>query len=102
MERVARAHAAEFETNGDFVFSMSAQDCEIITGLTRSQQAGCRRALIAAELISEQSEQRRTVVYRLHLNRIARALIAQSAPLAEKLVNYEPLPQIPATFARQA
>jgi hypothetical protein len=95
MERVAKAHAAEFEANGDLVFAMSAQECEIATGITRAQQVSCRRTLIAQGLISEHAEQRKTILYRLHLNRIARKLMAQSAPLAEKLASYAPLPALP-------
>lgn len=85
MSRVARAHASAFEDNGDFVFAMSAADCEMETGITRAQQAGCRRHLIGRGLLSEQAEQRKTIVYRLHLDRIARGLLQQAGPLAQQL-----------------
>lgn len=85
MARVARASAAEFEPNGDFVFTMSSSDCERETGISRGQQAGCRRHLIAQGLISELAEQRRATRYRLHLDRIARRLLIQAGPLAESL-----------------
>ncbi len=93
MDRVAKAHAASFEANGDFIFSMSSTECEEITGITRSQQASCRKVLIDQGLISERSEQRKTTIYRLHLDRIARRLLTQAAPLADRLQVYEPLPQ---------
>lgn len=102
MERVAQAKAGEFEPNGDFVFAMSTQECETATGLIRSQQLRCRRDLIGAQLLSEQAKPGAAMLYRLHLERVARALMAQSAPLAERLASYEPLPELPPDWARQA
>lgn len=93
MNRVATAHALAFEPNGDFVFTMSASECEDATGITRAQQAGCRKQLIRQGLMLEQAEQRRATVYRLHLDRIARCLLAQAAPLAERLQAYPVLPE---------
>lgn len=97
MDRVASAHATSFEANGDFVFSMSAHECESVTGISRSQQVSCRKALVELGLISEHAQQRKTTIYRLHLDRIARGLLTQAAPLAEQLQNYEPLPELPAS-----
>ena len=98
MDRVARAHATSFEVNGDFVFAMSAHECEAVTGISRSQQVSCRKTLVKLGLISEHAEQRKTTVYRLHLDRIARGLLTQAAPLAEQLQKYEPLPELPASI----
>ncbi len=98
MRHVSRARAGEFEANGDFCFAMSASECEVATGLTRAQQAGCRRALINQGLMSEQAEKRKTIVYRMHLEYIARALMVQAAPLADQLATYEPLPELPTTW----
>ena len=100
MDRVAKANASSFEVNGDYVFAMSAQECETATGITRAQQATCRKQLVEMGLISEQAEQRKTIVYRLHLDRIARSLLSQAAPLAEHLQVYEPLPELPASVRR--
>ena len=100
MDRVAKANASSFEVNGDYVFAMSAQECETATGITRAQQATCRKQLVEMGLISEQAEQRKTIVYRLHLDRIARSLLSQAAPLAEYLQVYEPLPELPASVRR--
>jgi len=85
MVRVAGAKASEFERNGDFIFEMSSSECERETGISRGQQAGCRRQLIAKGLMSEQAEQRKATRYRLHLDRIARILLIQAGPLAESL-----------------
>ena len=57
MDRVAKANASSFEVNGDYVFAMSAQECETATGITRAQQATCRKQLVEMGLISEQAEQ---------------------------------------------
>ena len=95
MDRVAKAHTSAFDANGDYVFSMSSHECHAATGITRAQQASCRRHLIQQGLLSEQSTQRKTTVYRLHLDRIVRRLISQSAPLADRLQTYEPLPELP-------
>lgn len=54
--------------------------------------------LVKLGLISEHAEQRKTTVYRLHLDRIARGLLTQAAPLAEQLQKYEPLPELPASI----
>lgn len=99
MRHVSRARAGEFEPNGDFRFAMSSSECEAATGLTRAQQAGCRRSLINQGLMSEQAEKRKTIVYRMHLEHIARALMVQAAPLADQLVTYEPLPELPTAWA---
>lgn len=85
MVRVASASASEFERNGDFIFEMSSSECERETGISRGQQASCRRHLIAQGLMSEQAEQRKATRYRLHLDRIARKLLIQAGPLAESL-----------------
>ena len=85
MNRVARASASDFESNGDYVFAMSAAACEAETGISRAQQVSCRRQLIRQGLLSEQAMQRKTTVYRLHLNQIARQLLEQAGPLAERL-----------------
>lgn len=85
MTRVARANAREFESNGDYVFAMSSSECERETGISRGQQAGCRKHLIAQGLMSEQAEQRKATCYRLHLDRIARRLLLQVGPLAQSL-----------------
>ena len=98
MRHVSRARAGEFEPNGDFRFAMSSSECEAATGLTRAQQAGCRRSLINQGLMSEQAEKRKTIVYRMHLEHIARALMVQAAPLADQLATYEPLPELPTTW----
>ncbi len=102
MERVANAKAHEFEANGDFVFSMSETECEAAIGLIRSQQHKCRRDLVASGLLSVTSLPPAPPVYRLHLDCLARKLLAQSAPLAEHLAAYEPLPELPAAWERQA
>lgn len=102
MSRVTSARAHEFEPDGDFVFSMTAIECEAATGISRAQQLTCRRALAAAGLLSERSVKRQPTVFRLHLDAIARKLLAQSAPLAETLSTYEPLPELPSSWARQA
>lgn len=95
MDRVSRASApSSFEANGDYVFAMSANECELATGITRSQQAGCRKQLIELGFLSEHAVQRKATVYRLHLNCVARRLLANSASLAEKLQAYEPLPMV--------
>lgn len=94
MDRVSRANAASFEPNGDFVFAMSAHECELATGITRAQQTSCRKQLVELGLLSQQAIQRKTTVYRLHLDRIARSLLANSASLAEQLQAYEPLPAL--------
>ena len=99
---VTSARAHEFEPDGDFVFSMTAVECEAATGISRTQQLTCRRTLVAAGLLSERSVRRQPTVFRLHLDAIARKLIAQSAPLAETLSTYEPLPELPGSWARQA
>ena len=49
--------------------------------------------------MSEQAEKRKTIVYRMHLEHIARALMVQAAPLADQLVTYEPLPELPTAWA---
>ena len=48
--------------------------------------------------MSEQAEKRKTIVYRMHLEHIARALMVQAAPLADQLATYEPLPDLPTTW----
>ncbi|GKT19578.1 hypothetical protein AVHY2522_23005 [Acidovorax sp. SUPP2522] len=84
-------HAPRESFQGDtFVFAMSAQECEQETGISRGQQETCRRQLIAAGLVSEQSGQRKPIVYRLHLDAIARALIEQAEPLAQMLHLLQP------------
>lgn len=102
MERVAKAQAHEFEANGDFVFAMSETECEAAIGLIRSQQHKCRRELATAGLISVNSQPGAPAVYRLHLDCLARKLLAQSAPLAAHLATYESLPELPAAWERQA
>lgn len=84
-------HAPRESFQGDtFVFAMSGHDCEQETGISRGQQETCRRQLIAAGLVSEQSGQRKPIVYRLHLDAIARALIEQAEPLAQMLHLLQP------------
>ncbi|GKT26901.1 hypothetical protein [Acidovorax sp. SUPP3334] len=84
-------HAPRESFQGDtFVFAMSGHDCEQETGISRGQQETCRRQLIAAGLISEQSGQRKPIVYRLHLDAIARALIEQAEPLAQMFQQLQP------------
>ncbi|WP_284402109.1 hypothetical protein [Acidovorax sp. SUPP2825] len=84
-------HAPRESFQGDnFVFAMSAQECEQETGISRGQQETCRRQLIAAGLVSEQSGQRKPIVYSLHLDAIARALIEQAEPLAQMLHFLQP------------
>ena len=53
MDRVSRANAASFEPNGDFVFAMSAHECELATGITRAQQTSCRKQLVELGLLSQ-------------------------------------------------
>ena len=80
----SRAAPKEFEDN-DFVFGMSARDCEVATGITRGQQAGCRRALAELGLLSETGGQRRAPTYRLHMDKVADRMMHASKTLASTL-----------------
>jgi hypothetical protein len=78
--------ATKYEFDGDdFIFSMSARECEEITGITRAQQAACRRNLSESGLLSEEGGQRRTSKYRLHMAEVARRMVRESEPLAAML-----------------
>lgn len=84
LNMASRAAPKEFEGN-DFVFGMSARDCEIATGITRGQQASCRRALAELGLLSETGGQRRAPTYRLHMDQVADRLMCESRTLANAL-----------------
>lgn len=79
--RRGRAHSDGY----DFTFSMTGQECEEATGISRAQQATCRRALQDAGLISEVGTRGRTVTYTLHLDQLRKRLDALAAPLLEAL-----------------
>ena len=82
--RAANARPGEFEAD-DFVFSMSARDCEAATGITRAQQAGCRQRLVELGLLSVVGEQRKTPVFRLHMHRVADCMVKESQSLASAM-----------------
>mgnify|MGYP003601538259 CR=1 FL=1 len=84
LNMASRADPKEFDGN-DFVFGMSARDCEIATGITRGQQASCRRALAELGLLSETGGQRRAPTYRLHMDQVADRLMYESRTLADAL-----------------
>ena len=88
MDRVSKARPTEFTPDGDYYFFMSATECEQVTGLTRSQQASCRKHLVAHGLLSEDTTTHRRAAYTLHLKAVAQALLRQSAPLAERIAGY--------------
>ncbi|MFP5474171.1 MAG: hypothetical protein ACLGJD_11040 [Gammaproteobacteria bacterium] len=79
--RSGRAHTDGY----DFTFAMTGQECEAATGISRAQQATCRRALQEAGLISEIGTRGRTVTYTLHLAQLRRRLDEVAAPLLAAL-----------------
>lgn len=70
---------------GDFIFQMTAAQCEEETGITRAQQITCRRVLADKGLLSEQGSQGKTLRYRIHKARLLQCLLEQAAPLAQVL-----------------
>ncbi|SCK55741.1 hypothetical protein VAR608DRAFT_5759 [Variovorax sp. HW608] len=67
-------------------FCMSGLECEHATGITRAQQATCRRQLVDAGLLSEDGTRGRTVSYTIHMGRLRERMTAQAAPLHRALV----------------
>lgn len=71
--------------NGGHVLEMTARKCEEETGITRAQQATCRRQLIALGLLSEEDRRGNVRRYRIHADRLAQCLMRQAQPLATLL-----------------
>lgn len=67
------------------VFSMTTRECEEATGLTPSQQATCRRKLIAAGLVSPLERCGRVPRYLLHRDVLAQRLLVAAEPLARQI-----------------
>ncbi|MDR2852916.1 MAG: hypothetical protein LBV61_07700 [Burkholderiaceae bacterium] len=72
--------------NTAFTFDMTGQECEQTTGITRAQQATCRKQLAQAGLISEGGSGRgKTVRYTLHLDRLTARIKEITAPMQAAL-----------------
>lgn len=80
----ARAQPQAFDGD-DFVFTMSARECEVATGITRAQQVNCRQSLVRLGLLSEEGGQRKTPTFRLHMNAVAQRMLHASEPLAQAI-----------------
>lgn len=85
MDRMAGAERGALDEHGDFRFEMTAQECEQGTGITRAQQATCRRLLSQRGLLTEYRQRGRIAHYRIHVERLAQCLLHQAAPLAARL-----------------
>lgn len=84
LAKVARAPAHKFKGN-DFVFVMSARECEMATGITRAQQVRCRQRLSHLGLLNEEGSKRKTPTFRLHMDAVAQRMLQVSASLAEAI-----------------
>lgn len=84
LAKAARAQAHEFEGN-DFVFAMSARECELATGITRAQQVNCRQSLSRLGLLDEEGGKRKTPTFRLHMDAVAQRMLHASEPLAQTI-----------------
>ena len=87
LNKAARASPGEFEGD-DFVFSMSARDCEVETGITRGQQVTCRKSLSELGLMSEEGGQRKAPIYRLHMGVVANRMMRESQSLAALMASH--------------
>lgn len=70
---------------GTYTFVMTSQECEEATGITRAQQATCRRQLAEAGLLTESGRRGKAVVYTLHMDRLSARLAEMAQPLAQAL-----------------
>lgn len=96
LARAAQAQQSEFDGD-DYVFQMSARDCEVVTGITRGQQVNCRKVLADLGLLSEDGGKRKTPTYRLHMAEVAIRMARESAGLADVL---SPQSSTPATLSQ--
>ncbi|QIL73098.1 hypothetical protein G7048_23730 [Diaphorobacter sp. HDW4B] len=87
----ANADSRAFDGD-DFVFTMSARDCEAATGITRAQQVSCRTRLAELGFLTEAGGQRKTPTYRLHMALVARHLLKTSEPLASAMSDRQAFP----------
>lgn len=85
MAFAAKTNETPLNDKGGTVFTMTARECEEETGLTRSQQAMCRRKLMQAGLISAFGKEGRMARYLLHRDVIGQRLLNVARPLAQQL-----------------
>lgn len=67
--------------NDLYRFAMTGADCEEATGITRAQQAGCRRHLVELGLLQVVASRGRAVTYVVHLDRLRDVMTEQAQPL---------------------
>lgn len=66
-------------------FHMTGADCEAATGITRAQQAGCRRQLEDLGLLQVDGVRGKTGSYTVNLSRLREIMTDQSKPLLAAL-----------------
>lgn len=69
----------------DYVFEMSAQECLKATGITRAEQATCRKLLARMGLVSDDGQRGKTLRYTVHLDRLHARIEEIAAPLKQPL-----------------
>ena len=53
-----------------YTFTMTGQECQEATSITRAQQATCRKQLAELGILSESSGRGKTIAYTIHLDRL--------------------------------
>lgn len=79
--RAERAHV----TDERYRFTMTGVECEEATGITRAQQAGCRRQLEELGLLAVDAARGKVGTYTVDLRRLREIMSAQALPLLSAL-----------------
>jgi hypothetical protein len=72
-------------TEDRYRFTMTGTECEEATGITRAQQAGCRRQLVALGLLEVVATRGKTVTYIVNLDRLREIMTEHALPLLSAL-----------------
>ena len=84
MPQEVRAQRAVM-TGDRYSFTMTGAECEHSTGITRAQQASCRRHLQVQGLLDVDAQRGRTVTYTVHLDQLRTRMAEQAQPLLAAL-----------------
>lgn len=104
LNHVANTVPGAIDAAGDCDITLKTADCQAWTGLSAAQQGRARADLAANGFISVVARDTGSApaVFRIHLNRLAQALVMHSAPMADTLSHYGDLPGLPTGWARHA